>query len=95
MPSSSNWGIPGVFIGRFFGPLRAAVPLIAGILEMDYWKFQLANVLSAMLWAYVLPGLRGHRFRNGEMVRQRMPRKSGGRFSGNDSCPQHESERRS
>ncbi len=30
------------------------MPLIAGILEMDYWKFQLANVLSAMVWAYVL-----------------------------------------
>jgi membrane protein DedA with SNARE-associated domain len=49
-----KWGIPGIFIGRFFGPLRASVPLIAGILEMDYWKFQVANVLSALLWAYVL-----------------------------------------
>ena len=49
-----KWGILGIFIGRFFGPLRASVPLIAGILEMDYWKFQIANVLSAMLWAYVL-----------------------------------------
>lgn len=49
-----KWGIAGVFVGRFFGPLRAAVPLIAGILEMEYWKFQLANVLSAMLWAYVV-----------------------------------------
>jgi membrane protein DedA with SNARE-associated domain len=28
--------------------------LIAGILEMDCWKFQIANVLSAMVWAYVL-----------------------------------------
>lgn len=49
-----RWGIPGIFIGRFFGPLRAVVPLIAGILEMHYWKFQVANVLSALLWAYVL-----------------------------------------
>ena len=32
----------------------ASVPLIACILEMDYWKFQIANVLSAMVWAYVL-----------------------------------------
>ncbi len=30
------------------------MPLIAGILEMDYWKFQFANVISAMVWAYVL-----------------------------------------
>jgi membrane protein DedA with SNARE-associated domain len=26
-----KWGVPGIFIGRFFGPLRASVPLIAGI----------------------------------------------------------------
>jgi membrane protein DedA with SNARE-associated domain len=44
----------GIFIGRFFGPLRAAVPLIAGMLEMPYWVFQLANVASAFLWAWVL-----------------------------------------
>ncbi|MFN3349354.1 DedA family protein [Pseudorhodoplanes sp.] len=49
-----KWGILGIFIGRFFGPLRATVPLVAGILEMHYWKFQFANVTSAMVWAYVL-----------------------------------------
>ena len=26
-----KWGAAGIFIGRFFGPLRAAVPLVAGI----------------------------------------------------------------
>jgi membrane protein DedA with SNARE-associated domain len=57
-----QWGIPGIFIGRFFGPLRAVVPLIAGILEMDYWKFQIANVISAMLWAYVLLAFGGLSF---------------------------------
>lgn len=49
-----KWGIFGIFIGRFFGPLRASVPLIAGILEMPYWAFQFANVTSAMVWAFVL-----------------------------------------
>ncbi len=49
-----KWGIPGIFIGRFFGPLRASVPLIAGILEMNYWHFQIANVASAFVWAFVL-----------------------------------------
>ena len=48
------WGIPGIFIGRFFGPLRAVVPLVAGIFEMPYWQFQIANFTSAMLWAAVL-----------------------------------------
>jgi membrane protein DedA with SNARE-associated domain len=52
-----RWGVLGVFIGRFFGPLRAAVPLIAGMLEMPYFAFQLANVTSAFLWAWVLLGV--------------------------------------
>jgi membrane protein DedA with SNARE-associated domain len=49
-----RWGIPGIFIGRFFGPLRAVVPLVAGIFEMPYWQFQIANVTSALVWAAVL-----------------------------------------
>jgi len=49
-----KWGVPGIFIGRFFGPLRASVPLIAGIFEMPYWRFQLANFTSAFVWAWVL-----------------------------------------
>ena len=49
-----KWGIPGIFIGRFFGPLRASVPLIAGIFEMPFWRFQLANFASAFVWAAVL-----------------------------------------
>ena len=49
-----KWGMPGIFIGRFFGPLRASVPLIAGIFEMPFWRFQLANFSSAFVWAAVL-----------------------------------------
>ena len=49
-----KWGIPGIFIGRFFGPLRASVPLVAGIFEMPYWRFQFANFTSALAWAAVL-----------------------------------------
>ena len=49
-----KWGFPGIFIGRFFGPLRASVPLIAGIFEMPYWRFQFANFTSAFVWAAVL-----------------------------------------
>jgi len=49
-----KWGIPGIFIGRFFGPLRASVPLIAGIFEMPFWRFQFANFSSAFVWAAVL-----------------------------------------
>ncbi len=49
-----TWGVLGIFIGRFFGPLRASVPLIAGIFEMPFWRFQLANFSSAFVWAAVL-----------------------------------------
>jgi membrane protein DedA with SNARE-associated domain len=49
-----HWGVPAIFIGRFFGPLRAAVPLVAGIFHMPFWPFQLANFSSAFVWAAVL-----------------------------------------
>ena len=49
-----KWGIPGIFIGRFFGPLRASVPLVAGIFDMPYWRFQFANFSSAFVWAAML-----------------------------------------
>jgi membrane protein DedA with SNARE-associated domain len=49
-----RWGVLAIFIGRFFGPLRASVPLVAGIFDMPYWSFQLANFSSAFVWAGVL-----------------------------------------
>ena len=49
-----KWGALGIFIGRFSGPLRASVPLVAGIFEMPFWRFQIANFTSAFLWAAVL-----------------------------------------
>jgi membrane protein DedA with SNARE-associated domain len=49
-----KWGVAGIFIGRFFGPLRASVPLVAGIFEMPFWRFQIANFTSAFVWAAVL-----------------------------------------
>jgi membrane protein DedA with SNARE-associated domain len=49
-----NWGALGIFIGRFFGPLRASVPLVAGIFAMPYWSFQFANFTSAFVWCAVL-----------------------------------------
>jgi membrane protein DedA with SNARE-associated domain len=49
-----RWGVPSIFIGRFFGPLRASVPLAAGIFEMPYWTFQIANFVSALIWAGAL-----------------------------------------
>jgi membrane protein DedA with SNARE-associated domain len=48
------WGALTIMIGRFFGPLRASVPLVAGIFAMPYWQFQAANFVSAFVWAAML-----------------------------------------
>lgn len=54
-----RWGIAGIFFGRFFGPLRSAVPLAAGIFGMPLLPFQIANVASALVWATgtLIPGV--------------------------------------
>ena len=49
-----KWGALAIFIGRFSGPLRATVPLIAGIFAMPWGRFQVANFSSAFVWAAVL-----------------------------------------
>lgn len=49
-----KWGVPSIYIGRFFGPLRATVPLAAGIFEMPSLRFQFANWTSALIWSAVL-----------------------------------------
>ena len=56
-----KWGALAVFFGRFFGPLRAGVPLAAGAARMDQAPFQIANWLSAPVWATGLlaPGALG------------------------------------
>jgi hypothetical protein len=53
-----RWGVLAVFIGRFFGPLRAVVPLVAGILGMRILPFQLANVSSCRRLGNEHPGTR-------------------------------------
>jgi membrane protein DedA with SNARE-associated domain len=50
----AKWGAFAIFIGRFSGPLRAAVPLVAGIFVMPYWRFQAANFVSAFVWVAML-----------------------------------------
>ena len=52
-------GGKSVIIGRFFGPVRSFVPLIAGFLQMRPLYFFLAAIPSATLWAiaYLVPGI--------------------------------------
>jgi membrane protein DedA with SNARE-associated domain len=59
-----RWGALSVFAGRFFGPLRAVVPIVAGICRMPWLQFQFANVASALVWAtgILAPGAIGMRW---------------------------------
>jgi membrane protein DedA with SNARE-associated domain len=51
-------GGKSVAIGRFFGPVRAVIPLAAGMMEMPQRNFWIANIGSAIVWApaVALPG---------------------------------------
>ena len=52
-------GGKSIFIGRFIGPLRSAMPLIAGCMQMKPVRFVVAAFPSAILWAlaYTIPGI--------------------------------------
>lgn len=51
-------GGKSIIVGRFVGPLRSFIPMIAGLLQMPLPKFIAAAIPSAALWAiaYMLPG---------------------------------------
>ena len=51
-------GGKSVVIGRFVGPVRPVIPVVAGMLDMPALRFVGINLLSALAWAplYVLPG---------------------------------------
>lgn len=52
-------GGKSVLLGRFVGPIRPVIPLVAGMLDMPAPRFFLVNILSALAWApaYLLPGV--------------------------------------
>jgi membrane protein DedA with SNARE-associated domain len=50
----AKYGVWAIVLGRFSGPLRATVPVVAGVTQMNWVTFQIANWLSAVLWAGVL-----------------------------------------
>ena len=51
-------GGKSIFWGRFVGPIRPVIPIVAGMLGMPAARFTQVNVLSAVCWAfvYILPG---------------------------------------
>lgn len=52
-------GGKSIIIGRFFGPLRSMIPVIAGMMHMEKMHFIIANFISALIWSitYVVPGI--------------------------------------
>ena len=51
-------GGKSVIIGRFVGPVRPIIPLVAGALMMSWRRFLAFNIGSAVAWApvYIFPG---------------------------------------
>ncbi len=47
----ATYGAFGVFLGHFFGPVRAVIPVVAGMFRMRELPFQVANIASAFIWA--------------------------------------------
>jgi membrane protein DedA with SNARE-associated domain len=52
-------GGKSIFFGRFIGPLRSIIPVIAGMMRMHRTEFLVANSISAIAWSivYVGPGI--------------------------------------
>jgi membrane protein DedA with SNARE-associated domain len=55
---SRRWGVWGVFIGHFAGPIRVLIPIVAGISRMNPTRFMLANFAGALGWicTFFAPG---------------------------------------
>ncbi len=53
-----RFGFMAIFLGRFLGPVRSTIPLVAGMMRMRERPFQLANAASAVVWvlAMLAPG---------------------------------------
>lgn len=52
-------GGKSIIFGRFVGPARSTIPLVAGLLKMTWLRFILAAIPSAIMWAilYMVPGI--------------------------------------
>jgi len=53
-----KYGAISILIGRFIGPIRAVIPLVAGILDMPIKHYIPTNLIASALWApaYLMPG---------------------------------------
>lgn len=51
--------MPTVIIGRFVGPTRPLIPMVAGMLALPPARFALPNIIGCVVWppVYFLPGI--------------------------------------
>ena len=54
-----RYGVQGVMLARFLGPVRAITPALAGASGQRAWVFITADGVAALAWAltYILPGV--------------------------------------
>jgi undecaprenyl-diphosphatase len=53
-----RYGIASLLVGRFIGPLRPMLPMVAGMFDMPFIRFAGVSLIAAAGWsvAYILPG---------------------------------------
>lgn len=53
-----RYGTASLLVGRFIGPLRPMLPMVAGMFDMPFPRFAAISMLAAAGWtvAYLLPG---------------------------------------
>ena len=53
-----RYGVQSIILGRFIGPIRPVLPVVAGMMDMSPRRFYTVNLLSAIPWAllYMMPG---------------------------------------
>ena len=53
-----RYGIASLLVGRFIGPLRPMLPMVAGMCDMPFPRFFAVSLVAAAGWslAYLLPG---------------------------------------
>lgn len=49
-----KYGGISLIVGRFLPIVRTFVPILAGTIDMNFWKFKVFNVAGAFLWVWTL-----------------------------------------
>jgi len=54
----ARYGVVSLLVGRFIGPLRPMLPMVAGMFDMPFARFFIVSLLAGVGWsiAYMLPG---------------------------------------